>query len=610
MKKLKIQLANILHKISGLDKKECFKSIIRPKIKAAHLSSTIAFIAAKKLNKSPQTLALEFSKFENWPKYFSKIEAQGPYINFYFNSKFFVEFLDSEIKFSKKSKKLVIEYPSVNPNKPWHVGHLRNALLGDSIANLFSVYGYAVLRLDYIDDLGLQVAQSFWGFKNIKNFSIEQDFKYKDKFDHLIGREYVEVSKLFENENVAKEVRVILKELEEGKSPTALEAKEFVLKVLNAQYQTAFRFNIEHDLIIFESDIIRSLFDRGLKKIKDSGVLVFEKEGKNANCWIINLEGEEFKNLEHSSKVVIRSDGTSTYIAKDIIFQLWKFGILEDKFLYDIYYEKEGKKTHMSSNLGKEKYKFIPADIVINIIGAEQAYLQNIIRYVIKKMGYEKQAKNYIHLGYEHVMLADTKFSGRSGTWIGKEGQIGYSADELADEAIRQAYQKVSKDYSEDERIKIAQAIAINAIKFWFLKTSANQKIIFDFQRALSFEGDSAPYVQYSYIRAKNILQKAGENELDLNLEEFSLNEHELNLVLEMVYFSEVIEGCVNNFNIHSLCQYSLDLAEKFNKFYENCPVLTASIKEKKIRLKIIKKYVQLMKIIFDILGFFDIKRM
>ena len=610
MRKLKIQLANILSKLSGLDKKECLKSIIRPKIKQAHLCSTIAFIAAKKFNKDPTQIASEFSKFTNWPEYFSRIEAQGPYINFYFNSKFFIEFLNSEIKFSKKSKRLIVEYPSVNPNKPWHIGHLRNALLGESIANLFSLYGYKIVRLDYIDDLGLQVAQSFWGFKNIKNFLIDQDFKYKDKFDHLIGREYVEVSKLFENENVAKEVRAVLKDLEDRKSQTAKEAKDFVLKVLNAQYQTASRFKISRDLIIFESDIINSLFDRGLKKIKDSGVLVFEKEGKNANCWVINLEGEEFKNLEHSTKVVIRSDGTSTYIAKDIVFQLWKFGILKDNFSYEIYEEKEGKKIYISSATGKEKSKFTPADIVINVIGTEQAYLQNIIKYVIKKMGYKKQAKNYIHLGYEHVTLADKRFSGRTGTWIGQEGQIGFSADELADAAINQAYEKVSKEYSENQRNEIAQAVAINAIKFWFLKTSATQKIIFDFERALSFEGDSAPYVQYSYIRAKNILEKAQECETEVSLEEFSLNDYELNLVLEMIYFNEVIESCINNFSVHPLCQYSLDLAEKFNKFYEICPVLTSSSKEKNIRLKIIKKYIQTMQIIFNILGFFDIKRM
>ncbi|MFN3909984.1 MAG: arginine--tRNA ligase [Candidatus Anstonellaceae archaeon] len=607
MKAVKKKIANLLYKFTGINKQKCLETIIRPKGGQAHLCSTIAFLIAKKDNKNPSEVASDlYKKLERKIPQELKVQVNGPYINFYFTSVFFYKELNSKLAFRKKRKKILIEYPSVNPNKPWHVGHLRNALLGDCLANLLELIGYQVLRLDYIDDLGLQVAQSYWGYKNLT-----QEIKaYKNKFDHIVGRQYVEVAKKFSQPEVEKEVRQILQQMENGKEPISTEVKNFVYKVLEEQYKTAYTLNIYHDLIVFESDIIRCIYKEGLKKIKESGILVYESEGKNAGCWVIKLSKEkEFENMQQPDKVIIRSDGTATYIAKDIAFHLWKLGAIDDKFLYKEFQTQPNNKKVFMTSVEGEKKNFGAADIVINVIGSEQAYLQNTIAYALKKLGYGEKERNYIHLAYEHVVLPEGRFSGREGTWIGKEGEIGYSADELLDEVINTAFNSIKKEYEEGKKKQIANATAKNALKFWFLKTAPLQKIIFDFQKALSLEGDSGPYVQYSYIRAKNIVAKANiKSKIDKN---YIPNDSEEAILLEMAYFEEEIEKCAFNYQVHGICDYALRLAEKFNKFYEKCPVNSADFpKTRKYRLAIVKHYCKIMQRIFNIFGFVDLEEM
>jgi arginyl-tRNA synthetase len=614
MKKIKNKIALALAKATLMSKKVCINTLNVPKQQQAPLCSTIAYLIAKEKKISPQMVAQEIlNKIKLPDEIITK--AENGYINFYFKDEFLLKSLKSKLEFKKKTKNVMIEYPSVNPNKPWHIGHLRNALIGDSIANLLEVYGYRVIRLDYIDDLGLQVAQSIWGIKNLP--AIEQDFKYKNKFDHIVGRQYVIVAKKFEEEQVQLQVRRILKEMEEGIEPTASFSKEFVNRVLKEQYKTAYRFGVYHNLIIFESDIKKTIFDDGLEKIKKSNILKYQKDGKNANCWVVDLEQEkEFKDIESDQKVIIRSDGTATYIAKDIAFHLWKFGLIEDKFLYKEFETQPNGQIAYTSDTSGKKLLVQPADVVINVIGIEQSYLQKIIKLILKKMGYKKQAKNFIHLAYEHVVLPDKKFSGRQGTWIGQEEKTGYSADELLDELIEKVKENIAaKGYGKDEIEKIANRTAINAIKFWFLKTTHTQKIVFDFDRALSLNGDSGPYVQYAYVRAKKILQKIEQtNELiDMQLKnkEYEFNEYEKDLIIQMLYFEEVVAQAAKNYEIQKICNYALLLAEKFNRFYDNCPILNSDNKKTMlIRLEILKKFVNINNKIFNILGFFEIDRM
>ncbi|MEM4137506.1 MAG: arginine--tRNA ligase [Candidatus Anstonellaceae archaeon] len=604
MKKLKRKIARYLESFTLLPFTQCYDSLSKPKASQAHLCSTVAFLLAKNENKNPSQIATELEQKLKDKLKEVEVKASGPYLNFYFNKNFFLYLLGNDFKFKKKQKTVFVEYPSVNPNKPWHVGHLRNALLGDAIANLLDFYGYSVIKLDYIDDLGLQIAQSFWGFKNIKT-----DSALSKKFDHFVGIQYVKVAQKFKEKDVEMQVRQILKEMEEGKQPTASEVKEFVLRVLREQYKTAYNFRIFHDLIIFESDIIKSIFEEGLNKIKESSLLKYEESGVNAGCFVIDLDKSEmFANLSQPQKVIIRSDGTATYIAKDISFQLWKFGLLKNNFAFlEFDLQPNGKKVFMSSMDGK-KLSFPYADLVVNVIGVEQTYLQNIIKYSLLKMGYKKQAKNYIHLSYEHVVLSDKKFSGREGTWIGQEGSIGYSADELLEECIKVALLNVNREYPEEKKKEIANAVALDAIKFWFLKTSPNQKIIFDFNRALSLSGDSGPYLLYSFVRAKNILKKSSlKPQIDKN---YVFNKYEEDFLVSLAFFEEVIEECVNNFQIHPLCSYSLDLAEKFNKFYDNCPVLNADQKTMQTRLYLVDYFCKTMQSIFNIIGFVVLDQM
>ncbi|MFH0927116.1 MAG: arginine--tRNA ligase, partial [Candidatus Micrarchaeota archaeon] len=516
MGEYKVEIAKALADMSGESLEECVQSLGLPKGGQADLCSTLAFTAARKKKENPAKIAAAWAAGAGWPALVLRAEAVGPYINFYFSKKFWEEVALSCIKGNGAKKgnlRVIVEFPSVNPNKPWHVGHLRNAILGDSLARVLEACGQNVQRMDYIDDLGLQVAQSYWGKLHLEPVEAPAGCeKYAKKADHACGWQYVQVAKRFaEDEEVAGQVRAILREMEDGSNKTAREAREFAQEVVRAQYETAFSLGIYHDALVFESDVVREVFEEGIEKIKKSGALVKQKGGKNDGCWVIPLEGTaEFEGLENADKILIRSDGTATYTGKDVAFHLWKFGLLAGGFEYCAFVEQPNGKTALKTCEKGKKADFGKADVIVNVIGVEQSYPQKVIAATLEKLGYGEEAKNYVHLAYEHVVLPEGKFSGRAGTWMKKEGEgTGFSADELIDEVEKRAYERITGDYSQDGKKKISHAVGIAALRFSFLRSSSNMKIIFDADRALSLSGDSGPYLQYAYARAANILKKS-----------------------------------------------------------------------------------------------------
>ncbi|HQT45412.1 MAG TPA: arginine--tRNA ligase, partial [Candidatus Micrarchaeota archaeon] len=388
----------------------------------------------------------------------------GPYLNFTLCDSYVLDLCGKAASGALagglfgKGRKALVEFPSVNPNKPWHIGHLRNALLGDSVARLLEFSGYKVEREDYIDDLGLQVAQSLWGVLHLPN-------KPEGKFDHWLGMQYVDVSRRFEAKEIDEGVRKLLHEIEHGDGPTAKKSREIVEMCVKAQYQTSYSYGIYHDVLVFESDIVRNVFSEGLEKIKSSGAIAQETEGKNKGCLVAKLTGAQFDNMESPDKVLIRSDGTATYTGKDIVFQLWKFGKLASAFKYaEFDAQPNGKTAYKTDSFtGTKAMDFGGADLVINVIGMEQAYPQSVIRQILMKMGFEKESENSMHLSYEHATLPEGRFSGRAGTWVG------YSADELLAEGERRAFARITKEFSDEQKEEIAHAVALGAIRFAFL---------------------------------------------------------------------------------------------------------------------------------------------
>lgn len=594
---LKEKLAASIAAAAGVPIEEAGRSIELPKGQFGDIASSICFSLAKKERKNPVELAKSVVARMKLPEWVEKAEVAGPYINFTLSGAFYSGLLEAVTKQKgkfgagkRKTGKTIIEFPSVNPNKPWHIGHLRNALLGDSVARMLEFSGFEVLRADYIDDLGLQVAQSYWGYRNLGS-------KPEGKLDLWLGKQYVEASRKFEEDaKVQEAVRKLLKEMEEGKSADAKQCRALVEKCVAAQYETAFKFSVYHDVLIFESDIVRTIFAEGLEMLRKNGAIVHEKEGKNAGCWVARMSGAEFAAMESPDKILIRSDGTATYTGKDVIFQLWKFGLLKNDFSYAKFIRQpNGNECKMSSAKGiasqagfgasaqktgdhwapgetgeaaasaRKKGAMGHATRAVNVIGMEQAYPQKVIAEILGGMGYGKEAENSVHLSYEHVWLADEKFSGRQGTWIG------YTADELYGEGVKRAEAKIKPEVMGPERAKIAASIAAGAIRFAFLKTTPEKKIIFAWDTALSLEGDSAPYVIYAHARAHKILEKGGVGKLH----GAALEPAEKELLKKIMVFGAVVQEAALHMRPHMVAEYCVELATLYNRFYNACPILS-----------------------------------
>ncbi len=573
MEEFRKEIAEMMCRMPGLKAEDVLPTIEAGRM--GDLSCKIAFVLSKEKKENPAKIAASIVTFlkdtKSMTDNFEKVELAGPYINFYLSDKAYLSILkdiaSKKEKYGsgkKKKGKIVIEFPSVNPNKPWHIGHLRNALLGDSVARMLEFEGHEVERMDYIDDLGLQVAQSLWGFLNY-------DSNPKGKFDMWLGQQYVGIAKRFEeDETVIDGVRDTLKKMEEGDNEIAKAGRELAEKCVSAQYQTAFDLGIYHDVLVFESDIMRTIFDEGLKHITANDAVVREEEGKNKGCMVVKLSEDfeaEFGKMENPDKVLVRSDGTAVYTGKDIIFHLWKFGKLENGFKYEPFIKQPNGKTAYKTSAAGKSMDFGKAASVINVIGVEQKYPQRVIVEILRRLKYNTEADNLSHLSYERVGLPEGGFSGRKGTWMG------FSADEFIEEAKRLVLEKMKLEMDDEEKKKVALTVAVGAIKFSILRAGSDKRITFRWESALSMEGDSGPYLQYAYVRTNGILAKTKEKP---EAQEVKLNPSEKALIRKMALFRDAAEKGSSERAPHHIAQYALELATEFSGFYTNSPVLTA----------------------------------
>ena len=563
-------------------------SLEYPKEQFGDLASAICFELAKRERKAPRAIAESITRDMKPGGIVEKVEVAGAgYLNFYFDFGKFAKLTISAVEGSKsygevdlgKGKKTLVEFPSVNPNKPWHIGHLRNALLGDSVSRILEFAGYKVERENYIDDLGLQVAQSIWGYMKLGN-------KIEGKADLWLGKQYVEVAKRASEKEVEEEVRGIMKKLEEGDNEVSKLGRELAEKCVKAQYETAFKLNIFQDVLIWESNIVQTkMLESAIEMLLKKGAAVKESKGQNAGCIVAKLEGmKEFMDMESPDKVLVRSDGTATYTGKDIAFQLWKFGILPSKLMFNVFMKQpNGKQLYTTGRKGK-RMKFGNADLVVNVIGMEQKYPQKVLVSLLKSMDYEKESGNSVHLSYEHAWLPDEKFSGREGTWIG------YTADELIEKAVEYAKGEIKsrfREMGEKEKEEIAHAVGVGGIRFDFLKTTPEKKIIFRWEDALNFEGDSAPYIQYSHARAARIIEKSAGKYRGVDCSILN-SADERRLVKLIAKFPSVVRSAAKDCRPHYIADYLIELAAAFSKFYTTSPVLTAPDKERKARLALV----------------------
>ncbi|MBD3398658.1 arginine--tRNA ligase [Candidatus Micrarchaeota archaeon] len=590
----KHQIASLISKATSEDESLCFKSLEVAQEGHGDIASKIGFMLAKKMRMRPVQAAQEVAEKLKPHEWVKGVEVAGPYINFMLSDEFYAEAVMRILQDGKEygrgnsGKRVIVESPSVNPNKPWHIGHLRNALLGDAVANLLQFRGDHVQRMDYIDDLGLQVAQSLWGYLNL-------DKEIEGKADHWIGHEYVKVAGMVEKDEVVKKsAEGILREMENGGNETAEKARWLAEECVKAQYETAFNYGNYENVLICESDIMREIFGEGIEKLKASGAVTHETSGPSKGCWVVKLSGK-MRGMTEPDKILIRSNGTATYTGKDMIFHLWKFGKLKGGFRYSKFLEQPTDGTaYITSKKGKAM-DFGKADLVVNVIGVEQKYPQEVIKHVLDVLGYTKEAENFVHLAYEHAWLPEAKFSGRKGTWVG------HTADELAAEGKKRALEKVKTGIPEGERETVAEEVAIGAIRYAFLKIAPEKKLVFKWDEVLSLEGDSGPYLQYACVRARRILEKADFNE---KVGAYGFNAEEKRLVKELAQFPMIMKNAAGKMKPHLVSDYLYSLSNVFSKFYTNNPVIKAEKEEeKKMRLAMVSAFNNVLSTGLGVLG-------
>ncbi len=584
------------------------------------ISTSIALRIAKSKSLDANAVSESIAKSAILPSGVKSVYAKNGFVNFEIErnsySKVVIESVASDKSYFSTNlgagEKAIIEYPSINPAHPMHMGQVRNVLLGDSIANIFSLSGFNAEREDYIDDLGLQVAEVIWGLTHLEKLGITFD---KDKkFDHMIGEVYVEVNKKMKEFGIEAEIKEILVRMEQDGTYEAGMAREMAESFVRAEYETITGMGIYHDVLVWESDIVRGrLLEKSLELMAQKSITSNPKEGEYAGCVVIEHSKlsnmQSGINLGEGSKVLVRSNGAPDYVAKDIAFHMWKLGILENSFKYSAFMEQgEDKRVlYSTASEGVEK-DFGGAKIAINTIDVRQSYEQNVVRLAIQLIGGNKFADSIKHIAYGVVELESGSLSGRQGTWMG------YTCDDLVREATEKALKLITERFSMDESEKksIAKDIALSAIKYEFLKLSNEKKLVFSWDRALNFEGNSGPYCEYTYARSERILENAGISGSERwgIPENYEVSDEEFQLIKQMSYAKEILEKAARESKPNIIIEYMSSLATSFSKFYEKIPILKAEGTQRQARLSITYAFNSLMAQLMMSLGIKPIKKM
>jgi arginyl-tRNA synthetase len=603
-----------------------------PSIALGELALPVAFELAKRLRKAPRAIATELATelSTQLPEGVASVEVAGAgYLNIRLDRTAIARRIaaDQHANIGGPGFRLV-EHTSINPNKAAHIGHLRNAILGDTFQRLLrpDTYktGFPVGVQNYIDNTGVQVADVVVGLVHLesKNLAsirelLTELLETNQRIDFYCWDLYARVSQWYtaDPDQLAarKQIRLdTLHALETGNNETAEIADIISTAVLRRHLETMQRLNIEYDFLPRESEILNLHFWGAARELMiEKGVLYFETEGKNKNCWVMrragteNLiahEGTDPNQPDEDAKVIVRSNGTVTYVGKDIAYHLWKFGLLPGKdFGYGRFREYPTHTCWISTSGPSEPGhpSFGHADHIYNVIDSRQNDPQNNVIAALRGMGYTEAADNYTHFSYEMVALTP-RCAIDLGYTISEEDQkksyievsgrkgFGVKADDLIDRLTAAAKSEVDTrhpDLTETERKTIAKQIAVGALRYFMLRYTRNTVIAFDFKDALSFEGETGPYVQYAIVRAANIFRKANTTPeaaltafATIDLANLLDTEEGTSLWETWLLASKLtllIDQCLNTAEPAYLAKYAFQLAQQFNNFYHRHHILT-----------------------------------
>ncbi|MBW3566126.1 MAG: arginine--tRNA ligase [Acidobacteria bacterium] len=618
------------------------KMQIPPRIEMGDLASAVAMELARPLKMSPREISKKLVDGFPLPASVESVTVEGAgYINFRIDRRTFLRNAvgDPAPHPGPATERILVEHTNINPNKAAHIGHLRNAVLGDTLVRCLRWLGHDVEIQNYIDDTGVQVADVVVGFQQLTGEGIDEVRKRiastTPRFDYYCWDLYARVGAFYEESEDNKKLRAeTLHEIESQQGETAELAALVSDAIVRHHIETMWRLGIRYDALTEESDIIKLRFwHAAFEHLKETGAVVYEEEGKHAGCWVMRLsDSPEFEGLEEPDKILVRSNGTVTYVGKDIAYQLWKFGLLPRGFEYKRFHRyPDGHTVWQSASSDGESGapQFGDADRVYNVIDNRQAYLQKIVREGLRLMGHEKEADNSIHFSYEMVALSPATAADlgltlseddqekRTVEMSGRKG-VGVKADDLLDALERKALEEVRSRADEgagsDQDGDLARLIAIAALRYFMLKYGTNRVIAFDFAEALSFEGDSGPYLQYSTVRASNIFRKMAERgvatgldtaqELDFLTVGDPINDEAWEIVRLASMTGEIVRRAVETLELSTITHHALELCQKFNTFYQKYSILNEpDPRERRRRAAVVEVFRKGMTTILELLG-------
>jgi len=519
-----------------------------PKLEMGEAASPVCFELAKRLKKAPRVLAQEIANSLGPIDGVARVEvAGGGYLNFHFDRAAFFRAACERagreaVEAQADAPKVIVEHTSINPNKAAHIGHLRNAVLGDTFARMLRHAGRRVEVQNYIDNTGVQVADVVLGLLHLENKTPDdvRALAAAPRFDYLCWDLYARVTHFLEEDKSRLELRAkVLKDIEEGHGDAAKIGEIVSTAIVGCHLHTLDRLGIDYDLLSRESDILHLKFwDAAFAMLKERGTIEYATEGKNAGCWVMRLPsnqeagnvGDEEPTEEGEAKIIVRSNGTVTYVGKDIAHHLWKFGLLDRDFHYRrAHTHPDGHQAWATSrdNGDSRAPRFGCAHEVFNVIDSRQAYPQQVVVAALRGLGYGEQADHLKHFAYNVVALTP-RCAIEMGYEIppeeakkpyvevsGRKGQ-GVKADDLLDKLMESERREVDErhpDLASIERRQIANAVAVAALRYFLLRFARNTVIAFDFKDALSFEGETGPYVQYAVVRINGIVRKGAERD-------------------------------------------------------------------------------------------------
>jgi arginyl-tRNA synthetase len=586
------------------------------------LALPVAFQLAKALKQAPKKIASELVAAVGEVPGVAAMEIAGNgYVNVRFDRGAYGAALLAGVSetAANTTGKTVVEHTNINPNKAAHIGHLRNAVLGDTFVRMLRARGNRVEVQNYIDNTGVQVADVVAGFHFLEQKTpsdVGALITSEDtRFDYVCWDLYARTSQYYKDNPDALAWRAAtLQAIEAGEGELAELAHLVADAIVNAHLTTMLRLNVQYDVLPRESEILHLQFwSAAFELLKERKAIYFEDTGKNAGCWVmpsVAFRGEGDANED--SKVIVRSNGTVTYVGKDIAYQLWKFGLLGKDFYYRLLTRyTDGKEVWVSTDQPQPRPAphFGKAATVYNVIDTRQSYLQDVVVAGLRALGFEEQADRSIHFSYEMVALSPrccadlgielseedarkpyVEVSGRKG--------LGVKADDLMDKLIESALGEVVSRHPENNQasqLAVATEIAMGALRFFMLRFTRTTVIAFDFREALSFEGETGPYVQYAAVRARRILLKLEERGEDLPDFRTALSREAMarqlgdedawQVLLAASKADSALERAVNAGEPAHMARYAFQLAQEFSNFYQRFKVLDERDPERRIFL-------------------------